>query len=93
MRALEETTCCIPLRSTSSPSAAHVDTCGVHFPRLMSLADALEHPVARAISYSPDYEPEEGRRAPTKPTTAPQLPGSRSSMAGTSLAGTTGENR
>jgi len=33
-------------------SATHVETCGVHFPRLMSDADALEHPAASAISES-----------------------------------------
>jgi hypothetical protein len=38
--------------ATSAASADHVDTCGVHFPRLMSDADALEHPAASAISES-----------------------------------------
>ncbi len=33
-----------------SPSAAQVDTCGVHFPRRMSDAYALEHLAASAIS-------------------------------------------
>ena len=83
--------------STSAPanaaSAGHVDTCGVHFPRLMSDAYAFEQPGASAISYSPDYEPEEGQRAPTVPATAPKLPGARPSMAATSPAGTTCENR
>jgi hypothetical protein len=34
----------------SCPNAGHVDTCGVHFPRRMSLAYAFEHPAASAIS-------------------------------------------
>jgi len=33
-------------------SAAHVETCGAHFPRLMSDADAFEHPAVSAISES-----------------------------------------
>ena len=33
-------------------SAAQVETCGVHVPRLMSLADALQQPAASAISES-----------------------------------------
>jgi hypothetical protein len=41
--------CVIP---NSTPSAPHVDTCDVHFPRLMSDADALEHPAAAMISAS-----------------------------------------
>ena len=37
---------------TNSASAPHVETCGVHFPRLMSDADALQQPAASAISGS-----------------------------------------
>jgi hypothetical protein len=37
---------------TSSASVPHVDTCGVHFLRLISLAYALEQPAASAISES-----------------------------------------
>ena len=40
------------LDPTSSASALHVETCGVHFPRRMSDAYALEHPAASAISES-----------------------------------------
>jgi hypothetical protein len=38
--------------STNLASAAHVETCGVHFPRRTSDAYALEHPAASAISES-----------------------------------------
>ena len=40
------------LMPTNSASAAHIETCGVHFPRLMSDADALQQPAASAISES-----------------------------------------
>lgn len=34
----------MPSIPTSPASAVHVDTCGVHFPRLMSDANALQQP-------------------------------------------------
>ena len=40
------------LMPTNLANAAHVDTCGVHLPRRMSLAGALEQPAASAISAS-----------------------------------------
>ena len=46
---------------TSSPSAPHVETCGVHFPRVMSDAYAFEHPAAAMISDGHDRRP----RSPT----------------------------
>jgi hypothetical protein len=36
----------------SRASAAHVETCGVHFPRRMSDAYAFEQPVASTIAES-----------------------------------------
>jgi len=36
----------------NATSTRHVETCGAHFPRLMSLADAFEQPAAAAISES-----------------------------------------
>jgi hypothetical protein len=40
------------LDANQLPSALDVDTCGVHFPRLMSDAYAFEQPAASAISES-----------------------------------------
>ena len=37
---------------TNRAKAAHAETCGVHFPRLMSDADAFEQPAASEISTS-----------------------------------------
>jgi hypothetical protein len=39
-------------RLVNSVSAAHVETCGVHLPRLMCDAYAFEQPTASAISES-----------------------------------------
>jgi hypothetical protein len=39
-------------RRASFPSAGHVETCGAHFTRLMSDADAFERPATSAISES-----------------------------------------